>query len=456
MLGTALTRALLTDLTPVLTMTVLVHIQIWQAATNESDKRKQGDAEAEDVSLTPARGAFAAQHGCVSLLLWQEGAPQKRSRAEEGGSTGLALEPLYIEWRRIDPGKPHYHERQLVYEGPATPFATTDTLAEELAYTDADSCALDAFNSAVGQPVLTRESVGAPTGHACDDLSHHRCRWLEASASLTIVRRAARRPVNFDEHEGAPRKAVRAAGFDLKAVTADTTKAKKKKQRAAQPTFEQILGQRAGVFVVEFKWCKPGTGEFHAVAINCDQRRVFCNTLGVVPFHRADRANETAATHVRDSLRRTCTAARDAMRACVLRRASRPSHLEGCSRHATPHAPGMGDAAVPHPQRQPRLSRAAALRGRRRGGDRAALPPPPVLPRKPPSPLGLLTSARVVSSGEPRRVAGAARGGGGRGGRGGGSSARAAARRHGQLGVGSGACAGMGLSRAKAAVVSGI
>ena len=95
---------------------------------------------------------------------------------------------------------------------------------------------------------LSRESVGVPEG-----------------------------PINFDDADGAPRRAVREAGYDLKALL---------KRGKPMPTFEVILGQRSGVFLVEFYWRKPGGGDWHVVAINCDQRRVFCNTLGVVPFHK--------------------------------------------------------------------------------------------------------------------------------------------------------------------------
>ena len=60
----------------------------------------------------------------------------------------------------------------------------------------------------------------------------------------------------------------------------------------------QILGLVSGVFFVEFFWKNKenGDSDFHVVAVNCDQRRVFCNTLGVIPFV-AGKTNESAATH---------------------------------------------------------------------------------------------------------------------------------------------------------------
>ena len=59
----------------------------------------------------------------------------------------------------------------------------------------------------------------------------------------------------------------------------------------------QILGLVSGVFFVEFFWKnKSGESDFHVIAVNCDQRRVFCNTLGVIPF-AAGKKHESAATH---------------------------------------------------------------------------------------------------------------------------------------------------------------
>ena len=111
-----------------------------------------------------------------------------------------------------------------------------------------------------------------------------------AGADGPMLRPRVRRPVSFDNPNERPRGALRAAGFDLKALV----RAKKR-----QPTFETILGQRSGIFLVEFYWRKPGARDWHAVAVNCDQRRVICNTLGVVPFHRPEVVNESADTLVR-------------------------------------------------------------------------------------------------------------------------------------------------------------
>lgn len=182
----------------------------------------------------------------------------RRNRLDVGGSRGLVAMPLYIEWRRVDKGKPYYTEKQYIYSGQAEPWMTNATLDDaQMGATDDSSCAMDAFNAAVGSVVLTRVTVGVRDG-----------------------------PINFDDPNGAPRKAVREAGFDLKSF------GKKK-----PPSFETVLGQRSGVFMVEFYWRKQDGRDWHVVAVNCDQRRVFCNTLGVVPFHKIEVTNESLRTH---------------------------------------------------------------------------------------------------------------------------------------------------------------
>ena len=48
-----------------------------------------------------------------------------------GGSGAMVAEPLYLEWRRVDKGKPHHHERQFAYGGKAQPFSTDATLDDD-------------------------------------------------------------------------------------------------------------------------------------------------------------------------------------------------------------------------------------------------------------------------------------------------------------------------------------
>ena len=62
----------------------------------------------------------------------------------------------------------------------------------------------------------------------------------------------------------------------------------------------EILGFESGAFFVEFYWKRSdcACADWHVVAVNCDQRRIFCNTLGVIPF-AAGKSNESAKTHAK-------------------------------------------------------------------------------------------------------------------------------------------------------------
>ena len=87
--------------------------------------------------------------------------------------------------------------------------------------------------------------------------------------------------------------AIEAAGFAMRMVASGT------KKKRVVPKMIQILGLVSGVFFVGFFWRnKDGDRDFHVVAVNFDQRRVFCNTLGVIPF-ATGKKNESAATHAR-------------------------------------------------------------------------------------------------------------------------------------------------------------
>ena len=128
-------------------------------------------------------------------------------------------------------------------------------------YTDATSCAMDAFNLGIGQPVLDRHIINSP----------------------------------FDPDKGVSYEmmmpAIKAAGFEMDRLTLGS------KKKRTNPTMTQVLGLVSGVFFVEFFWKnKSGESDFHVVTVNCDQRRVFCNTLGVIPFAAGEK-HESAATH---------------------------------------------------------------------------------------------------------------------------------------------------------------
>ena len=128
-------------------------------------------------------------------------------------------------------------------------------------YTDATSCAMDAFNLGIGQPVLDRQVINSP---------------FDPDTGISY---------------GMMKPAIEAAGFAMVQVVSGP------KKKRAIPVMTQVLGHVSGVFFVEFFWKnKSGESDFHVVTVNCDQRRVFCNTLGVIPF-AAGKKHESAATH---------------------------------------------------------------------------------------------------------------------------------------------------------------
>ena len=91
------------------------------------------------------------------------------------------------------------------------------------------------------------------------------------------------------------RPAIEQLGYALDKLS--VKKASGKRNRHAPP-FKQVLGFKSGVYICEFYWRIQETGknDYHVVAVNCDQRHVFCNTLGVIPF-ASGQVNETKKTH---------------------------------------------------------------------------------------------------------------------------------------------------------------
>ena len=96
-----------------------------------------------------------------------------------------------------------------------------------------------------------------------------------------------------DRGKAVAKPAIERAGYQLQRVGG-------KKGKKHPPKMKQVLQQRSGVFLVEFYWRKRVDAEvasnWHVVAVNCDQRRVWCNALGVLPFTMM-KAKETPATH---------------------------------------------------------------------------------------------------------------------------------------------------------------
>lgn len=82
-----------------------------------------------------------------------------------------------------------------------------------------------------------------------------------------------------------------AAGYALSRLYWD-------KKTKHNPSMKAVLGFESGVYVIEFHWRHRITNKcnHHVVAVNCNQRRVFCNRLGVIVFS-TNKQNEMARTH---------------------------------------------------------------------------------------------------------------------------------------------------------------
>ena len=73
-------------------------------------------------------------------------------------------------------------------------------------------------------------------------------------------------------------------------------------------SLQTLLRQTSGIFLVEIFWknaCKAesSTQDFHVIAVNCDWRLVFCNTLGIIPFADTAKNKESAeSAHIQFEL----------------------------------------------------------------------------------------------------------------------------------------------------------
>ena len=194
------------------------------------------------------------------------GAPVSKKHKASRAAGCVAPERLtkYEGWRFVLNGKPHIGAVQFPYDDNRSYVAFRnfyDVLDDASFYTDETACVMDAFNLGVGRPVLSRENINVPFDADADGIKY--------------------------EHM---KDQIQSHGFDLNPVW------KGKKKHKVWPTMSEVLGFESGVFLVEFFWSKPGHRGWHAVAVNCDQRRVMCNTLGGIPF-QAQRAHESATTH---------------------------------------------------------------------------------------------------------------------------------------------------------------
>lgn len=107
-------------------------------------------------------------------------------------------------------------------------------------------------------------------------------------------------PVRFSKNQ-VVLKLIAEAGFRLKIV---------KPRGVRQLTLQYLMGQKLGIYLVEF-YCQnrgeggaPSNSAFHMVVVDCFRRLVLCNTVGVLPFNLHARA-ESEATHeeIRERLR---------------------------------------------------------------------------------------------------------------------------------------------------------
>ena len=148
--------------------------------------------------------------------------------------------------------------------------STMDQLDPSLLMTDERTCAMDAFNAAVGRQIMTPENL-VENG------------WADQSAGL--------------RYEDLPfQRCMHKNGYQVELVRVKP-KRSGSKRKLLELRVEKIMGQQSGSFIVEFRWrTDVMNSDYHAVAINCTTRKLTCNTLGVVPFQMSA-ARESAATH---------------------------------------------------------------------------------------------------------------------------------------------------------------
>jgi len=163
---------------------------------------------------------------------------------------------IFDRWHYHSLGKKYYGKLQLEYKPNEKfyPYSNYDRmLPSHLFYTDKSSCAMDGFNLGIGMRVLTREKISVPF-HPNKGISYDQMR-----------------PTITQE------------GYALDKLY--VKKSRRKSERNA-PSFKQVLAFKSGVYLCEFYWKSRETGQndYHVVTVNCDQRHVFCNTLGVIPF----------------------------------------------------------------------------------------------------------------------------------------------------------------------------
>ena len=173
----------------------------------------------------------------------------------------------------------------------------------KITYTDGASCALDAYNMGANpaEPIARAElegDAGGSTASAAPVLPLGVCGEAPSSATPSPLEGASvgggvdePKAVNLGE-------ARMVAAMKRRGQVLDPVGGK-----GRVPKLQSVLKQRHGVFLVEFHWSnKAGERNDHVVAVNCDLRLVFCNTLGALPFSLAGSMGkwlqrESAETH---------------------------------------------------------------------------------------------------------------------------------------------------------------
>ena len=126
------------------------------------------------------------------------------------------------------------------------PYSTISILPRKYRFTDKKSCALDAFNGAVGLNVLTRqkfEAEGVGPGLAID-LSSKVAQRIIQKETFQLVRVGTRQNV---------------------------------------PSLLNVMEQPEGEFIFEFYWRIDNENKsYHSIAVKCTSRKILCNTAGEI------------------------------------------------------------------------------------------------------------------------------------------------------------------------------
>lgn len=170
----------------------------------------------------------------------------------------------------------------------------------KILHTDDTSCALDAFNmaTALRDPITRSELEGdcmcltATAPQVASALGEAPSLLSSPSNGVSVGGAVECMPVNLGRDRMV--KAMKRRGCVLEAIG----------PKDRLPKLQTVLKQNSGVFLVEFHWMNGTDKNHHVIAVNCDLRYVYCNTLGAIPFSLAKEegkflARESEETHER-------------------------------------------------------------------------------------------------------------------------------------------------------------